>query len=58
MKINSELGYWPVTYSELTQDEDFWSGCKSCVNYDILMSKERKIASARQCYINLKISKQ
>ena len=42
MKINSELGYWPVTYSELTQDEDFWSGCKSCVNYDILMSKERK----------------
>jgi hypothetical protein len=31
-----------VTYSELTQDEKFWAGCKSCVNYDILMSKERK----------------
>ncbi|HVW13218.1 MAG TPA: hypothetical protein VHB54_05335 [Mucilaginibacter sp.] len=42
MKINSELGYEPVTYSELTQDEDFWAGCRSCVNYDILMSKERK----------------
>lgn len=42
MKINSDLGYEPVTYSELTQDEKFWSGCKSCVNYDILMSKERK----------------
>ena len=42
MKINSELGYEPVTYSELTQDEAFWSGCKSCVNYDILMSKDRK----------------
>jgi hypothetical protein len=42
MKINSELGYEPVTYSELTQDEAFWGGCKSCVNYDILMSKERK----------------
>jgi len=42
MKINSELGYEPVTYSELTDDEDFWAGCKSCVNYDILMSKERK----------------
>jgi hypothetical protein len=42
MKINSELGYEPVTYSELTQDESFWAGCKSCVNYDILMSKERK----------------
>ena len=42
MKINSDLGYEPVTYSELTQDDTFWSGCKSCVNYDILMSKERK----------------
>lgn len=42
MKINSELGYEPVTYSELTQDDAFWEGCKSCVNYDILMSKDRK----------------
>jgi hypothetical protein len=42
MKINSELGYEPVTYSELTQDDAFWSGCKSCVNFDILTSKERK----------------
>ena len=42
MKINSELGYEPVTYSELTDDEEFWAGCKSCVNYEILMSKDRK----------------
>ncbi len=42
MKINSDLGYEPVTYSELTQDEAFWAGCKSCVNYDILTMKERK----------------
>ena len=42
MKINSDLGYEPVTYSELTDDEVFWAGCKSCVNYDILMSKDRK----------------
>ncbi len=42
MKINSDLGYEPVTYSELTQDEEFWKGCKSCVNFDILVSKERK----------------
>ncbi|HNA00532.1 MAG TPA: GNAT family N-acetyltransferase [Ferruginibacter sp.] len=42
MKINSDLGYEPVTYSELTNDDQFWAGCKSCVNYDILMSKERK----------------
>ncbi len=42
MKINSDLGYEPVTYSELTQDEAFWAGCKSCVNFDILTMKERK----------------
>ncbi|MDB5191591.1 MAG: N-acetyltransferase [Segetibacter sp.] len=42
MKINSELGYEPVTYSELTNDEEFWAGCRSCVNFDILTSKDRK----------------
>lgn len=42
MKINSDLGYEPVTYSELTQDEDFWKGCQSCVNFEILKMKERK----------------
>lgn len=42
MKINSGLGYEPVTYSELTTDEQFWNGCKSCVNYSILTSKEFK----------------
>ncbi len=42
MRINSDLGYKPVTYSELTNDDVFWEGCKSCVNYDILMSKGRK----------------
>jgi hypothetical protein len=42
MKINSELGYEPVTYSQLTNDEEFWKGCRSCVNFDILTSKERK----------------
>ncbi len=36
MKINSDLGYKPVTFSELTNDIEFWSGCKGCVNYDIL----------------------
>lgn len=42
MKINNEIGYRPVTYSELTDDEQFWKGCESCVNYQILVSKERK----------------
>jgi len=37
MKINYELGYHPVTFSELTKDETFWEGCKTCKNYDILM---------------------
>lgn len=42
MKINSDLGYEPVPYSELTQDEEFWKGCQSCVNYEILLSKGKK----------------
>ncbi len=36
MKINSDLGYKPVTFSELTREKQFWNGCKSCPNYDIL----------------------
>lgn len=43
MKINSELGYQPVTFSELTQDEAFWNGCQSCPNYDILTRNERRM---------------
>jgi hypothetical protein len=44
MKINSSLGYVPVTFSELTDDEEFWSGCKGCHNYDILQRN-----SCRMC---------
>lgn len=42
MKINSDMGYKPVTFSELTQDKEFWKGCQSCPNYDILTSENRK----------------
>ncbi|WP_029272264.1 N-acetyltransferase [Flavobacterium sp. KJJ] len=42
MKMNHELGFEPVTYADLTADELFWEGCKSCVNCPILMNKERK----------------
>lgn len=42
MKINTELGYRPVAFSELTDDESFWKGCQSCVNYDILTRTNRK----------------
>jgi len=41
MKINSELGYKPVTFSELTDDDDFWKGCQSCAYYDILFRTNR-----------------
>ncbi|MFQ5570291.1 MAG: GNAT family N-acetyltransferase [Rhodothermales bacterium] len=41
MKINSELGYKPVTFSELTTDDIFWKGCRSCPNYDVLTRMNR-----------------
>lgn len=43
MKINSDLGYQPVTFSELTTDEEFWNGCQSCPNFDILTRTNRKM---------------
>jgi GNAT superfamily N-acetyltransferase len=43
MKINSALGYVPVTFSELTDDPDFWNGCKGCRNYDILERNEHRM---------------
>ncbi|MCF6213018.1 MAG: GNAT family N-acetyltransferase [Flavobacteriaceae bacterium] len=43
MKINYELGYHPVTFSEITKDEYFWDGCKTCSNYDVLMRTNKKM---------------
>ena len=43
MRLNTELGYKPVTFSELTTSDEFWNGCKSCKNYEILMANERKM---------------
>ena len=40
MRINTSLGYHPVTFSELTKDETFWKGCSSCPNYQILKEKQ------------------
>jgi GNAT superfamily N-acetyltransferase len=42
MKINSDMGYKPVTFGELTDDEEYWKGCQSCPNYDILTNEDRK----------------
>lgn len=36
MKMNTELGYKPVTFQDLTTDPEFWKGCESCVNFDVL----------------------
>ena len=43
MKINYELGYQPVTFSELTDDPQFWKGCQTCKNFDILTRTEQKM---------------
>ena len=43
MRINSDLGYKPVTFSELTDDDAFWKGCMGCKNFDILQRNERKM---------------
>ena len=41
-EMNTELGYVPVTFNELTDDEAFWKGCEGCINHDILVAKNRK----------------
>ncbi len=43
MKMNSDLGYKPVTFSELTTDQTFWNGCQTCKNYDVLQRTEQKM---------------
>lgn len=43
MKLNSRMGYKPVTFSELTDDDEFWQGCQGCRNYDILQRNNRKM---------------
>jgi hypothetical protein len=42
MKINYSLGYRPVSFDHLTDDESFWKGCQSCKNYDILQRTNKK----------------
>ena len=42
MRINTELGYVPVTFAQLTDDEAFWRGCEGCVNHDVLIRTERR----------------
>jgi hypothetical protein len=50
MKINTELGYVPVTFADLTDDDSFWKGCEGCVNFDVLPELSAVTASALQCF--------
>ena len=42
IKLNTEMGFQPVTFSEITQDPKFWKGCEGCVNFDVLQKMKRK----------------
>ena len=42
MKMNTQLGYHPVTFADLTDDESFWKGCEGCVNHDVLARTGQK----------------
>ena len=43
MNININLGYKPVPFSDLTSDDQFWNGCKTCVNFDVLTRNEKQM---------------
>ncbi|MCQ2208151.1 MAG: GNAT family N-acetyltransferase [Paludibacteraceae bacterium] len=42
MKLNTDCGYTPVTFAQLTDDETFWRGCEGCINHDVLVRTERR----------------
>lgn len=42
MKLNTQFGYLPVTFADLTDDEEFWKGCQGCINYDVLTRTNRR----------------
>ena len=56
MKMNSDLGYKPVTFSELTDDQSFWNGCQTCKNYDVFAAyKSEPCACVQACSIRSRI---
>ncbi|MEX0359535.1 MAG: GNAT family N-acetyltransferase [Allomuricauda sp.] len=57
MKMNYELGYKPVTFSELTDDPDFWKGCQTCKNFDILTRTERNMCLCTGMLYDPKVQK-
>ena len=57
MKINYELGYKPVTFSELTTDPEFWKGCQTCKNFDVLTRTDQKMCLCTGMLYEHKIKK-
>ncbi|WP_420320490.1 GNAT family N-acetyltransferase [Flagellimonas sp.] len=57
MKMNYELGYKPVTFSELTDDPEFWKGCQTCKNFDILTRTERNMCLCTGMLYDPKVKK-
>lgn len=43
IKMNTELGFIPVPFKQLTRSDDFWKGCRSCVHYDVLTRNQNKM---------------
>lgn len=58
MKINYDLGYKPVHFSELTDDPAFWKGCQTCKNFDVLTRTEQKLCLCTGMLFDPKASKQ
>ena len=57
MKMNSDLGYKPVPFSELTDDQTFWDGCQTCKNYDVLTRTSRKMCLCTGMLYDSKVKK-
>jgi len=58
MKMNSDLGYKPVPFSELTDDQTFWNGCQTCKNYDVLTRTDRKMCLCTGMLYDSKVKKE
>lgn len=43
MKMNHDLGFRPVPFSELTHDPEFWKGCQGCRNFNILENNQYRM---------------
>ena len=48
MSMNTRLGYQPVTFADLTDDEAFWRGCEGCINVDVLKRTGRNRKDSRR----------